>query len=51
MYTLFLKDQPIEFLKKSDKTIKERILKKLKQLETEPELGKPMTAQLAGFRS
>jgi mRNA interferase RelE/StbE len=51
MYTLHLKNQPIDFLKKADRQVKKRIIKKLKQLEENPELGKPMTAQLAGFRS
>ena len=51
MYALHLKNQPIDFLKKADKQIRERIIKKLKQSEENPELGKPMTAQLAGFRS
>ena len=51
MYTLHLKNQPIDFLKKADRQVKKRIIKKLKQLEENPELGKPMTAQLAGSRS
>ena len=51
MFELIFSKEAKDFLDKLDNSIKSRILKKIKQLETEPELGKPMTAQLAGFRS
>jgi mRNA interferase RelE/StbE len=40
-----------EFIKKCDKAIRNRILKSLRKLETDPESGKPMTSILTGLWS
>ncbi len=39
------------FLAKSDRQTKERIVKKLDSLASNPRLGKPLTANLKGFWS
>jgi mRNA interferase RelE/StbE len=50
-YRIFLSPKANDFLKKMDKKDKERIEKKLKNLSDNPELGKPLTANLSGLWS
>lgn len=50
-YEVILADEAEDFLKKCDKSIGNRILDKLENLKTNPELGKPLTANLAGLWS
>jgi len=51
MYFLNLDKNAKKFLKKLDKFEQEKILKKLEDLRNNPELGKPLTANLAGLWS
>ena len=51
MFEVRVEENAEKFLKKLDETTKKRIIKKLKDLETNPELGKPLTANLAGLWS
>lgn len=51
MYSLNLDKNATIFLKKLDKSEQERILKKLEGLKNNPELGKPLTGNLAGLWS
>ncbi len=48
-YRIFLSPKANNFLRKLDKKDKERVEKKLKDLRDNPELGKPLTANLAGL--
>lgn len=49
MYTLFFSKKSKDFLKKLDNSNKERIVKKLEELSSNPELGVPLTGNLAGL--
>ena len=51
MYSLNLDKKAKDFLKKLDKPEQKRILDKLEQLKTNPELGKPLTGNLTGLWS
>ncbi|MEA3248212.1 MAG: type II toxin-antitoxin system RelE/ParE family toxin [Nanoarchaeota archaeon] len=51
MYKLLFSKVVCSFLKKLDNSIKSGVLDKLKRLETQQGLGKPMTGQLTGLRS
>lgn len=51
MYKLLFSKEVADFLKRLDNSIRSRVLGKLKKLETRPDLGKPLTGQLTGFRS
>ncbi|MCX6748371.1 MAG: type II toxin-antitoxin system RelE/ParE family toxin [Candidatus Pacearchaeota archaeon] len=51
MYSLNLDKNAKIFLKKLDKPEQERILDKLEDLKKNPELGKPLTGNLAGLWS
>ncbi len=47
MYEITLEDKPKKFLKKLDKFTAKQIVQKLKQLETNPYLGKPLLGNLS----
>lgn len=51
MYKIILENPAEKFFKKLDKSTKERIAKKLFELEENPELGKPLTGNLSGLWS
>ena len=51
MFEVKLKNPAIRFLKKVDKKEQDRIIKKLRQLEENAELGKPLTGRLSGLWS
>jgi mRNA interferase RelE/StbE len=51
MYSLNFDKNAKDFLKKLDKPEQKRILDKLEQLKTNPELGKPLTGNLIGLWS
>ena len=51
MYKLIFKKPAKRFLKKQDKSIKIKIIKKLKFLKENPRLGKPLVGNLAGLWS
>ena len=51
MYSIILKSPAKRFLKKLDKTSKIEIIKKLKELKNNPELGKPLVGRLTGLWS
>ena len=51
MYAIILKSPAKRFLKKLDKASKIEIIKKLKQLKNNPELGKPLVGRLSGLWS
>ena len=48
---MYLTSEAERFLKKCDKSVRDRIVKKLTVLSVDPEAGKPLTAVLAGLRS
>lgn len=50
-FEIILTEQAEKFLKKCDNSIVVRIVDKLEQLKTNPQLGKPLTANLAGLWS
>ncbi len=50
-FKIVLTAESEEFIKKCDKAIRNRILKSLRKLETEPESGKPLTSILTGLWS
>jgi mRNA interferase RelE/StbE len=50
-YEVLLSEDAEKFLKKCDNSIKNRIINKLENLEDNPRLGKPLTANLAGLWS
>ena len=50
-FRIFLSPKAEDFLKKIDKTNRERIENKLRSLKDNPELGKPLTGRLAGLWS
>ena len=47
-YSVELTENAFNFLKKLDKNQRVRIRNKIKKLENNPQLGKPLTASLAG---
>ena len=51
MFEVRLENPAKRFLKKTDKKEQVRIIKKLRQLERNPELGKPLTGRLSGLWS
>ena len=51
MHQIILESQAEKFLKNLDKHEQTRVISKLKELADNPELGKPLTANLAGLRS
>ena len=51
MYQILFSKEAENFLKKLDKVIRLRILNKLESLKENPELGKPLTVNLAGLWS
>ena len=50
-YEVYLTSEAETFLKKCDKSVRGRIVKRLTTLGNDPEAGKPLTAVLAGLRS
>jgi len=50
-FEIVLTDEAENFIKKCDKAIRNRILKSLRRLEDEPEIGKPLTSILTGLWS
>ncbi|MFA4887878.1 MAG: type II toxin-antitoxin system RelE/ParE family toxin [Candidatus Nanoarchaeia archaeon] len=50
-YEVILMREAERFLKKCDKSIRDRILDKFEGLRINPRLGKPLTANLAGLLS
>lgn len=51
MYNIILEKKPENFFRKLERKEQERIAKKFNELEKNPELGKPLTANLAGLWS
>lgn len=51
MYEVKLEELAKRFLKKLNQEDQKRIIKKLRDLEKNPELGKPLTGKLAGLWS
>ena len=51
MYKIILEKKPEKFFRKLERKEQERIAKKFNELEKNPELGKPLTANLAGLWS
>jgi mRNA interferase RelE/StbE len=51
MFEIRLEQNAEKFLKKLDESYRKRIISKLKDLSQNPELGKPLTANLAGLWS
>lgn len=51
MYDVRLEDPAKRFLRKLDAPTQKIIIKKLKELRTNPELGKPLVGKLAGLWS
>lgn len=51
MYEIILEKKPENFFRKLERKEQERIAKKFSELEKNPELGKPLTANLAGLWS
>ena len=51
MYDVTLEEPAKDFVRKLDKSQKERIVNKLEKLKENPRLGKPLTASLAGYWS
>jgi len=51
MYTIILEKEAEKFLYKIDRTLVERITKRLHELEVNPELGKPLVGKLSGLWS
>lgn len=51
MYIINLTKKPEKFLKKLDTKEREIIIYKLKQLQKNPELGKPLVGRLSGLWS
>ena len=51
MYKIILEKKPENFFRKLERKEQERISKKFNELEKNPELGKPLTANLAGLWS
>ena len=51
MYKIILEKKPENFFRKLERKEQERIAKKFNELEKNPELGKPLTVNLAGLCS
>ena len=51
IFKVLLSPSSQDFLKKLDKSNRERVESKLKELSTTPELGKPLVGKLAGLWS
>jgi len=51
MHEIFFSKEAEDFLNKLDNNIKKRISSKIELLKANPELGKPLTANLAGLWS
>jgi mRNA interferase RelE/StbE len=51
MYKIILEKKPENFFRKIERKEQERITKKFNELEKNPNLGKPLTANLAGLWS
>lgn len=51
MYKIILEKKPENFFRKLERKEQERITKKFQELEKDPELGKPLAANLAGLWS
>lgn len=51
MYKIILEKKAENFFRKLERKEQERISKKFSELERNPELGKPLTANLAGLWS
>ncbi len=51
MYELLFSKEVGDFLNKLDNSTKTRVVNKVEKLKSQPNLGKPMTGQLAGLRS
>ena len=51
MYKIILEKKPENFFRKLERKEQERVAKKFNELEKNPELGKPLTANLAGLWS
>lgn len=51
MYKIILEKKPEIFFRKIERKEQERITKKFNELEKNPNLGKPLTANLAGLWS
>ena len=51
MYDIMLEKKSENFFRKLERKEQERITKKFNELEKNPELGKPLTANLAGLWS
>ncbi|MBS3155595.1 type II toxin-antitoxin system RelE/ParE family toxin [Candidatus Woesearchaeota archaeon] len=51
MYRIILEKKPEKIFRKLERKEQERITKKFNELEKNPELGKPLTANLAGLWS
>ncbi len=49
MYEIILQTHAERFLKKLDKLERDRIIKKLRELKENPELGKPLAGNLSGL--
>lgn len=50
-FEVVLTEESQKFLKKCDKSVKDRILDKLESLREDPRIGKPLTSNLAGLWS
>ncbi len=50
-FEVVLSAESEEFIKKCDKAVRNRILKSLRKLEDDPEIGKPLTSILTGLWS
>ena len=50
-YEVYLTAESETFLKKCEKSVRDRIVKKLTDLSNDPEAGKPLTAVLVGLWS
>lgn len=50
-FEIALTSEAENFIKKCDKAVRNRILKSLRRLEDEPEIGKPLTSILTGLWS
>ena len=50
-YKILLSPKAQDFLKKLDKSTKDRVENKLKDLSENPELGKPLVGKLSGLWS
>ena len=51
VYKVIITNEAQNFLNKCDNFLKKNILKKLEKLSQNPKLGKPLTANLAGYWS